>query len=226
MGRRHHLRAGVGHGGAAGLRCRMARQRIQAEAAQHARQRDQRQADDGGGVVAPDAVHQRDAQAFGLGAACGIVGLLGAQVGVDGRIGQRAETAQRDNIRCFRVHAVGDGHGAVEFHGAPGQPAQLFAGALEPARLADGFAVDGGHLVRADHHAARVGGGHGHRLGDRQAQRQVGGRFARLWRFVHIGRNGGKRQAQAGQQLAAIARARCEDQLWRNGGHALFDDVQ
>ena len=52
----------------------------QAGGAQHAAGADQRQADQGGGVVAVDRFQQRDAQAFALGAARAVVRLLGAQV--------------------------------------------------------------------------------------------------------------------------------------------------
>src|SRR5690606_13410774 len=66
-------------------------QGVEAEMAQHGAQLDQGQADDGGGIIRTHALHEGDAQAFGLGAAGRVVGPLHRQVVFDFRVGQGAE---------------------------------------------------------------------------------------------------------------------------------------
>ncbi|MNY41664.1 hypothetical protein D3C86_1764960 [compost metagenome] len=110
----------------------------------------------------------------------------------------------------------------MEFHDLARQGAQLRQGAREIAGFADGLAIHCRDLVRSDHDAAGMAGGHHHGFGHGQAQRQGRGQFAGLWRFVYIGGNRRKGQAQARQQFFAVTRAGREDQA-RLQGHAVFD---
>ncbi len=112
----------------------------------------------------------------------------------------------------FHALAVRDRQRAVKFHDLPRQRPQLRQRARKVSGLADGLAVHGGHLVRADDDAAGVVRGHRHGLGHRQAQGQGLGRFTGVWRFVYIGGDRREGQAQAGQQFFAVTRAGREDQ--------------
>ena len=59
------------------------------------------------------------------------------------------------------------------------------------------FAIQIGHLIRANDHAGRVHGGYGAGLGHGQPAGQMLGCFGRIGRFIHIRRHDLKRYAQA-----------------------------
>jgi hypothetical protein len=76
-----------------------------------------------------------------------------------------------------------------------------------------------GHLVGADDHGLRKARSHGAGLGQRQAQARARGRFTGARGFVDVGRRHLKRQAQARQQFAAVARGGAKDEraVWGLG---------
>src|SRR5258708_30970418 len=81
----------------AGWGWRRGSKHAQARARQHLGERDQRQADERSRVVGIDARDQCNAQAFGLGAARTVVGLLAAQISLD-----------RTRVEVAKRHAAGD----------------------------------------------------------------------------------------------------------------------
>ena len=96
--------------------------------------------------------------------------------------------------------------------------AQLGDGTLVGAGFADRLPVELGDLVGADHDGIRVQEGHGRRLGACQPRRQFGRRLAGPGRLVDLGRHDLERQAQALEQLAAVARGGSQDER-RSCGH-------
>ena len=94
----------------------------------------------------------------------------------------------------------------------PAHGAQLLHRASMRVRFADGLTGEIGHLVRADHHCARVLRGHGLRLGQRQALRKGGGCLVRQGGLIHAGGHSLKGQLQAFQQFASVARGGRQDQ--------------
>jgi len=194
-------------------------QRVDAGGAQQRAGADQRQADQGRRVVGLDRIEQGDAQRFALRAAGAVIRLFGAQVVLDLGVGQVAKAHRDGGQRAAGKAArfAHHGHGGVEHDAATAHAPQLFHRALVGAGFADGFAVEFGHLVRADHDGIRVRGSHGPRLGQCQPRGEDGRGFAGPRRLVDIGRRHLERQAKALQQFAPVARRGTEDQRAARG---------
>src|SRR5690606_4683129 len=126
--------------------------------AQGPRQGDQRQAYQGGRVLAADGGEQADAQPLALEAAGAIVGLLGLEIAADLRLVQVAED-HLGEVAVFEAAFVAgtqQAEGGMEAQPSAGSGLQLGEGGLGIARLAQGLAVAFGHLVRADHPGTRM----------------------------------------------------------------------
>src|SRR4029077_19338448 len=95
---------------------------------------------------------QRDAEALGLGAGGGVVGLFPAQVGLDERVAQSAEQhAARYDARFDRAaRRIEQRDRGVEVGGAAAQRPQLSPRVRVVAGLAVAHAVAGRDLIRAD----------------------------------------------------------------------------
>src|SRR3546814_1586237 len=92
---------------------------MKAELPQHAGKSNKRQADKGGGVIRTHAVHQSDTQAFGLGTARRIIGLLEPQIPGDFIVCERAEPAKRNDVVAVVAASVADTQGTVKFYCPP-----------------------------------------------------------------------------------------------------------
>src|SRR3546814_435346 len=86
---------------------------------QHAGKSNKRQADNGGGVIRTHAVHQSDTQAFGLGTARRVIGLLEPQIPGDFIVCERAEPAKRNDVVAVVAASVADTQGTVKFYCPP-----------------------------------------------------------------------------------------------------------
>ena len=162
-------------------------------------------------------LEQRDAQRLALGAAGTVVGLFGVQVMLDLGVRQRAEAHDH---RRHQSPGPGRCRRAPPPRRCGRPPRGRASPAVAPPRahgagLADGLAVQVGHLVGADHHRA----GCRARLpapSPAPAAPPARPALRRAAASRRPGRIGLESQPQAGQQLAPVGRGGAQDQA----GHA------
>ena len=192
---------------------------VEPELAEHRDQRDQRQADERGRIVAVEPLDERDTETVDLRAARAIVGPVGAEVGLDRRLRERAEldVAGHEARALLAARATLDRDGRQEGDAPAAHRTQLRDRVLVRLRFRQRPPVEHRDLVAADDD--RVGMAHGDRvrllLGEAHGER--GWRLAGARRLVDAGAHRLERQPEAREQLAAVRRGRGEDQSWN--GH-------
>ena len=144
VGRRRRRRAGWERGRACracGRRAQAvgdaASEHVDAFVAQQPRQRDQRQADQRGRIVAFDALEQRDAERFRLDGAGAVVRLLAVEVGVDLGVGAASRNVLATSTSAVRQRPLAASTSATPVWNddrAAGQRAQLRDGARRGCR--------------------------------------------------------------------------------------------
>lgn len=118
-------------------------QNVYAGSAQEVTGANQRQADEGGGIIVFDACKQCDAKAFALGAASAVVGLLCLQILLDLLVAELAKGHL--NSGQFRLLKSGVAthhrHSRLKYHGFASHALQLRDRSLVGARFAQRLAV-------------------------------------------------------------------------------------
>ena len=177
-------------------------------------QPDQRQSDQGRGVIGTDGLQQADAQSLAACRAGAVQDILQGQITVDLGEGQCPEgDIHADGIVDGGESPAAQCQRRMKVHGAPRGRLQLKACTFQGARLADGGdAVQRAHLVRTDDQCIRVARQDGFGLQGRQARGQGGNGLMGQGRLVDIGGHGLEGQAQARKQFLSIGRGGSKDQ--------------
>ena len=168
---------------------------------------------------------ERDAEAFGLGGACAVIGLFFLQIPLNQASIERAENHAAGHQPRFvlAVGGVQNRDGGMEVHGLAGELAQLPHRVLVIARLAVDPAAALGDLVRTDDQCVAMGLLQGLRLQHGKAQGGIRGRFFRERGFVHARDGDFEAQSQASEQLLPVARAGREHESPRLDPSLCFD---
>jgi uncharacterized protein len=196
---------------------------VQPAGPQRAREPDEWQPDEGGGIAAVDRLQQRHPETLRLETAGAVERALACHVALDLLRTQRAERAGRQiDMGLFLAACLAHQRaGGMELRRATAEYRELLAAVRGIAGFIEQAAGSGGDLVAADDQSIGVLPGYDARFFQRQPQRAVAGGFARPVGLVHTRGLDFKRQPEPLQKFAAVDRRGSEDKAWHGPWRAM-----